>query len=151
VQLHPFASFALRPHLLAHLLFQALAVSHKPGSSSSGPALPAYDDLIDGWRVALLRLSSTPSSRDFVELAVLGSKQPANGHFVSFWDRTGTAPRCTYRAYHSFAVTASTTGLPGASGPVREETVKGVGRSAGYDSSRLEKADVGGGTDHDPR
>jgi hypothetical protein len=67
------------------------------------------------------------------------SKQPVNRHFVSICDRTGTAPRCMYRAYHSFAVLATMTGLPGGSGQVREETVKGVGRSAAYYSSRLER------------
>jgi hypothetical protein len=35
------------------------------------------------------------------------SKHPANGHFVSFWDRTGTAPHCTYRTCCSFSLTAA--------------------------------------------
>src|SRR5262249_24789704 len=43
-----------------------------------------------------------------VEWAVLGSKQPASGRFLLFWDRTGTAPHCTYRTDGWFSPLART-------------------------------------------
>jgi hypothetical protein len=42
-----------------------------------------------------------------MQWAVLGSKRPANRHLISFWDRTGTAPRCMYRTCRSFSLTTA--------------------------------------------
>jgi hypothetical protein len=39
---------------------------------------------------------------------IASSSPPANAHFVSLWDRTGTAPRCLYRTNSSFSLTAAT-------------------------------------------